>query len=62
MSNSPEKKENLYVLPMYQYTAGKAHMGHVRVCVCSVWALMCSYSISDCITRYKRMCGYNAGV
>lgn len=62
MANSPEKKENLYVLPMFPYPSGKAHMGHVRVCVCSVLALMCSYSISDCITRYKRMCGYNAGV
>ena len=48
VSNVSEESKNLYVLPMFPYPSGKIHMGHVRV-----------FSISDCITRYKAMCGYN---
>lgn len=58
-ATTQQEKPNLYVLPMFPYPSGKAHMGHVRVFVCTAVGVISRYSISDCITRYKRMCGYN---
>ena len=44
--DNDDRRPRAYVLSMYPYPSGSAHMGHVR-----------NYTFGDLLTRYRTMCG-----
>lgn len=46
-----EAKDKYYILPMFPYSSGDFHMGHIR-----------TYVISDTLSRFHQMTGKNVSL